>query len=90
MILFRNSAWTRWFLNTVWALRGQDRVSEQDAMRTVLENLGEFEVGKGKFFVRVPQWKLNGYPEEITCRADKDRPWKQGDWIIHFPVRKLL
>ena len=65
-------------------MRGQKGVSEQDAMRKVLENLNEFE--KGKALVRVPQWKLNSYPEEISCRESHERPFKRGDWIIHFAV----
>ena len=69
-------------------MRGQDGVSEQDAMRIVLSNLTEFE--KPKSFVRVPQWKLNAYPEEISCSEDRDRPWRKGDWIIHFPVQSLV
>jgi hypothetical protein len=90
VILFRNSPWTKWFLNAVWKLRGQQGVSEQDAMRIVLQELGEFEEGKGKYFARVPQWKFNAYPQELTCREDTDRPWKRGDWIIHFAVLYLL
>lgn len=41
-MFFRNSTWTREFLNTVWSRRREPRVSEQDVIRTALENLGEF------------------------------------------------
>ena len=31
---------------------------------------------------------MNIYPEEITCREDRLRSWRPGDWIIHFPVKE--
>ena len=85
VMFFRNSAWTRSFLNTVWTMRHTKDRSEQDAMREVLEVRGEYGSGN-KHFIRVPQFKMNSYPEPI-CREDHDRPWRPGDWIIHFPVR---
>jgi hypothetical protein len=61
-------------------------MSEQDVMRTLLEELGEFD-SENKHLLKVPQFKLNSYPEEIRCLENRDRPWKSGDWIIHFAVR---
>lgn len=88
VLFFRNSAWTRSFLNTVWAMRHTEGLSEQSAMRDVLEARGEYDNGN-KHFIRVPQFKMNSYPEPI-CREDPDRPWWPGDWIIHFPVSGLF
>jgi len=69
-------------------MRGVELVSEQDAMTTVLENLGEFD--NQKHFVRVSQFKLNSYPKELACKEDRKRPWKVGDWIIHFAVSRTM
>jgi len=63
-------------------------MSEQDIFRTELERMGEFGDGN-KHLLMVPQYKLNAYPDEIGCREDRSRPWKEGDWIIHFPVHSL-
>ena len=87
-MFFRNSTWTREFLNTVWSRRREPRVSEQDVIRTALENLGEFGEGN-KHLLVVPQFKLNAYPKEIGCHEDRERTWRKGDWIIHFPVRSF-
>jgi galactosyl transferase GMA12/MNN10 family len=85
IILFRNSAWSRHFLEETWQKRHDDTGSEQDAMKKLLQKANEFEEGN-KHMIRVPQWKLNSYPEEISCKEDMKRPWRVGDWIIHFPV----
>jgi mannan polymerase II complex MNN10 subunit len=66
-------------------MRNEPNKSEQDCMRTILENDGEFDKGN-KHFLLVPQYKLNSYPDELGCVEDRERHWKQGDWIIHFPV----
>ena len=63
--------------------------SEQDCLRDLLQSTNEFGAGN-KHLVIVPQHKLNIYPSEITCREKQDRPWKRGDWIIHFPVNTRM
>jgi hypothetical protein len=62
-----------------------DSLSEQDVMKKLLLKDNEFEEGN-KHMLKVSQWKLNSYPEEISCKEDRLRPWRVGDWIIHFPV----
>jgi len=84
VMFFRNTAWTRQFLEKVWAMRNEPRKSEQDCMRIVLDNDGELDKGN-KHFLLVPQYKLNSYPDELSCVENHERHWKQGDWIIHFP-----
>ena len=84
VLFFRNTAWTRWFLGSAWDMKGPPRTSEQDAMRMVLESLDEFT--KPKHLVRVPQWKMNSYPDEISCHEDHTKKWAPGYWIIHFAV----
>ena len=84
MIFFRECEWTHWFLDTVWDMRNTPQLSEQGVMKSVLESLNEFE--DSKHFVKIPQYMLNAYPEEISCLEDPERPWQTGDWIIHFPV----
>jgi len=84
VLCFRNTDWTTWFLDSVWDMKGTPRTSEQDAMRTVLESLDEFN--KPKHLVRVPQWKMNSYPDEISCHEDRTKKWAPGYWIIHFAV----
>lgn len=66
-------------------MRWTPNKSEQDCIRDLLDSTEEFSTGN-KHLLLVPQYKLNSYPEEIGCRADQDRPWRTGDWIIHFPV----
>ena len=65
-------------------MRNTPQLSEQGVMKSVLESLNEFE--DSKHFVKVPQYMLSAYPEEISCLEDGERPWQPGDWIIHFPV----
>ena len=84
IIFFRKSEWTHWFLDTVWDERNTSQLSEQGVMKSVLERLNEFE--DSKHFVKIPQYMLSAYPEEISCHEDDGRPWQSGDWIIHFPV----
>lgn len=36
----------------------------------------------------IPQYKANAYPEEIKCLEEEDRPWRAGDFLIHFPGAK--
>jgi len=90
IMLFRNTDWTRSFLDTVWARRHTPSQSEQDIMRVLLEENDEFGEGN-KHLLRVPQYKLNSYPDEIKCIENEKGPWRKGkwepgDWIIHFPV----
>jgi hypothetical protein len=86
MMFFRNSAWTRELLDAVWALRFMKGINEQMAIEDFLEARGEFDYGN-KHFIKIDQYKMNAYPEEITCHQDGGRPWRPGDWVIHFPVR---
>jgi mannan polymerase II complex MNN10 subunit len=65
-------------------MRHTPEVSEQGVMKSVLESSKEFE--NSKHFLKIPQYMLNAYPEEIPCIEDSKRPWRSGDWIIHFPV----
>jgi hypothetical protein len=89
-MIFRNTDWTRSFLETVWARRHTKDHSEQDIMRVLLEEHDEFGAGN-KHLLLVPQYKLNSYPDENKCVEDEKGPWRKGkwepgDWIIHFPV----
>jgi mannan polymerase II complex MNN10 subunit len=85
VLFFRNSEWTRNYLDRVWSMRRTPNKSEQDCLRDILESTDEFGAGN-KHLLMVPQFKLNAYPSEITCQERQERPWKRGDWIIHFPV----
>ena len=58
---------------------------EQDVIRDTLEKMGEFGSGN-KHVLRVSQFKLNAYPQEIGCHEKMERTWKSGEWIIHFAV----
>lgn len=60
-------------------------MNEQLAIENYLEARAEFDVGN-KHFMKIDQHKMNAYPEEITCYQDISRPWRPGDWLIHFPV----
>ena len=33
---------------------------------------------------RVPQWKLNAFPQEIACFDEDKKKWKPGMFVIHF------
>jgi len=85
--MFRNTPWTRHFLDLVWEQRHTPHISEQDAMRMTLESLDEFETPT--HLVRVPQYKFNSYPEELSCHEDRNLRWVPGYWIIHFAVHTL-
>src|SRR5579859_3730910 len=67
IILFRNSAWSHHFLHQIWQTRHDETGSEQDAMKKLLQNANEFE-GGNKHMIKVPQWKLNSYPE-VSSRS---------------------
>lgn len=34
--------------------------------------------------VRVPQFKLNAFPEEIKCYDEEKKAWEKGAFVIHF------
>jgi hypothetical protein len=85
VLFFRNSSWTRSFLESVWELRTTKDLHEQAAMKRILQNTGEMD-SKNKHFLKIPQYKFNIYPPEHACREDDERPWTDGDWIIHFAV----
>jgi hypothetical protein len=71
-------------MDLVWEQRRTPKTSEQDAMRTTLESLDEFETPT--HLVRVPQYKFNSYPEELSCHENRQKQWESGYWIIHFAV----
>lgn len=57
-----------------------EQVSEQDATVQLLrDNKAIAETQH-----RVPQWKLNAFPQEIACFDDSSEAWKHGTFVIHF------
>ena len=64
--------------------------SEQDCIRDVVgvnSDPKEHPVVSKKWakrFTYVPQYKINGFPEEIGCYDKLSGAWKRGDFVIHF------
>ncbi|KAF2727594.1 hypothetical protein EJ04DRAFT_505494 [Polyplosphaeria fusca] len=53
--------------------------SEQDAMVELLKQ----EKAAARTH-RVPQWKLNSFPQEIACFDESRQVWEPGQLILHF------
>ena len=32
----------------------------------------------------IKQWETNGFPEEIKCYDQDNRPWEPGMFVVHF------
>ncbi|KAF2187060.1 glycosyltransferase family 34 protein [Zopfia rhizophila CBS 207.26] len=57
-----------------------EQYSEQDSMVHLLKN----DKRTAKHALRVPQIKLNAFPEEIRCFDEEQRGWEPGTFVIHF------
>jgi mannan polymerase II complex MNN10 subunit len=73
------------FLNRVRALHDSERkkengLNDQEAMRDLLLNKAPLT----EHVQRIPQWKINAFPPEITCFDDNRRVWEKGFFVIHF------
>jgi mannan polymerase II complex MNN10 subunit len=73
------------FFRDSQALRDREKekdinLSEQDAMGRLIKE----DPASANRTVRVPQWKLNGFPQEIACFDEAHRVWKHGDFVLHF------
>lgn len=73
------------FLHDIYDLHAkqhetEDHLSEQDAMAKLIET----NKAQGDRTLRVPQWKLNAFPQEIACFDEDRKVWEHGYFIIHF------
>lgn len=34
--------------------------------------------------MRIPQWKINAFPEEIGCYDTHKKKWVKGMFVVHF------
>ncbi|CAI6332481.1 unnamed protein product [Periconia digitata] len=57
-----------------------EQFSEQDSMVTLLKD----DAATSQRTIQVPQWKLNAFPEEISCFDESDRVWEPGMFVLHF------
>jgi mannan polymerase II complex MNN10 subunit len=56
-------------------------VFEQDCISKVIGNNAR---GEADQVLWIPQWKINAYPEEITCLDKANRSWERGLFVMHF------
>jgi mannan polymerase II complex MNN10 subunit len=62
------------------AKKEDKHLSEQDTtVKLLKENQAIAETAH-----RVPQWKLNAFPQEIACYDDSRRVWEHGMFVLHF------
>jgi mannan polymerase II complex MNN10 subunit len=62
------------------AKKKDKQMSEQDATVHLLkDNKAIFDTVH-----RVPQWKLNAFPQEIACFDESHQVWEHGTFVIHF------
>ncbi|KAF2636678.1 hypothetical protein P280DRAFT_472893 [Massarina eburnea CBS 473.64] len=57
-----------------------ESMSEQDAMVRLLET----DPATAHRAIQVPQWKLNAFPDEISCFDEHEIGWKPGTFVLHF------
>lgn len=57
-----------------------EQFSEQDSMVTLLRD----DASTSQRTVRVPQWKLNAFPQEIACFDEAQQVWEPGMFVLHF------
>ncbi|KAJ5319369.1 uncharacterized protein N7506_012073 [Penicillium brevicompactum] len=82
----RSSARSIEFLNGVRALHDREEVlggvslSDQDSMARFLKTKDPLV----QHAMRIPQWTINAFPEEIGCYDTHKRKWEKGMFVIHF------
>jgi mannan polymerase II complex MNN10 subunit len=55
-------------------------MSEQDATVQLLKE----DKAMADTVHKVPQWKLNAFPQEIACFDESGQVWKHGTFVLHF------
>lgn len=83
--LSRGHARTIEFFDAVRAIHQEKHTyenqwSEQDCVVYLLKHDPEF----ARRALKVPQTRLNAFPEEIKCFEHGSRPWQLGDFVVHF------
>ncbi|KAF1840597.1 glycosyltransferase family 34 protein [Cucurbitaria berberidis CBS 394.84] len=73
------------FMYDAWALDDDakakgENLNEQDALFKLMK---EDEAGAHRVH-KMPQWKLNAFPEEISCFDELRKPWEHGMFVLHF------
>ncbi|EAW25564.1 uncharacterized protein NFIA_043830 [Aspergillus fischeri NRRL 181] len=51
------------------------------------ESMAEFLQSKTPLIehaIRIPQWRINAFPEEIGCYDSHKKKWEKGMFVIHF------
>lgn len=62
------------------AKKKDKHMSEQDATVQLLKD----DQTLAEAVHRVPQWKLNAFPQEIACYDDSHKVWEHGTFVVHF------
>lgn len=83
--IVRSSARSLAVLNAVRALHDREKakgnvLNDQEAMRDFL-NSGS---GLAKHALRIPQWTINAFPNEIGCYDENKIKWAHGMLVVHF------
>ena len=84
--LFRNTAFSRQLLDTLWADGGPNSGGwfEQSEFHTWCRKHPDLEQ---QHIAALPQKALNAYPD-YSCRAGQCYAWQPGDFIYHMPGGK--
>ncbi|KAG2000819.1 hypothetical protein GB937_010801 [Aspergillus fischeri] len=75
------------FLNAVRAVHDRERAKNSGKSWNDQESMAEFLQSKTPLIehaIRIPQWRINAFPEEIGCYDSHKKKWEKGMFVIHF------
>ncbi|KAJ5812242.1 hypothetical protein N7474_008543 [Penicillium riverlandense] len=84
--IVRSSSRSIQFLDAIRALHDRDKeqsgrsLSDQDSMDEFLKS----DAPLTQHAMRIPQWTINAFPEEIGCYDTQKKKWEKGMFVIHF------
>jgi len=83
--MFRSNQRSIDFIQGIYAVEERakqagEHLSEQDSMTRYIKE----DSAAADRILKIPQWKLNAFPEEIPCYEEPKRPWEHGYFLVHF------
>eukprot|EP00039_Didymoeca_costata_P012392 m.178507 g.178507 ORF g.178507 m.178507 type:complete len:252 (-) comp15468_c0_seq6:233-988(-) len=88
IMCWRNSEWSRHFLQKVWDAREKFRNHGWVEQGAIMKFMDDEPADSQKEHIRIAtQKEINAYPPH-TCKVAKCYAWQYGDWVIHFPGGK--
>ncbi|KAJ5991326.1 hypothetical protein N7522_011533 [Penicillium canescens] len=84
--IVRSSSRSIQFLNAIRAIHDREKeqsgrsLGDQDSMEAFLKSNAPLT----QHAMRIPQWTINAFPEEIGCYDTHKKKWEKGMFVVHF------